>query len=193
MTLDGVQFDGITFKDQLGLLLAGRPRGISEQVGYKLKALLLLRLGHPAGARYTLFGDDVEQDQDSFLLFGEVCAGLRGVALRKRLEAKGVHPRDIDEAVALAAGLASGMPDPVANVFIRQVRGKSRRPETRGCTRRPRSSTTHRRSERSASLAQGRWTRCGPRWSGARGEPAFEAGAGVVPGLLFGACRAHPA
>lgn len=123
MTLDGVQFDGLTFKDQLGLLLAGRPRGISEQVGYKLKALLLLRLGHPAGARYTLFGDDVEQDQDSFLLFGEVCAGLRGLALRKRLEAKGVHPRDVDEAVALAADLPTGAPDPVLDVFIHQVRG----------------------------------------------------------------------
>lgn len=123
MTLDGVQFDGITFKDQLGLLLAGRPRGISEQVGYKLKALLLLRRGHPAGARYTLFGDDVEQDLDSFLLFGEVCAGLRGVALRKRLEARRVHPRDIDEAVALASGLPPGALDPVVNVFIREVRG----------------------------------------------------------------------
>ncbi len=69
MILDGVQFDGITFKDQLGLLLSGRPSAITEQVGYKLNALLTLRRQlpppRPAGeptVRFSLFGDDVEKD-----------------------------------------------------------------------------------------------------------------------------------
>jgi hypothetical protein len=122
MTLDGVQFDGITFKDQWGLLKAGRPKGITEQVGYKLKALLLYRREHPVGARYTLFGDDVERDLDSFLLFGEVCAGLRGPDLRRRLQAMGVHGRDVDEATSLADALAV-VDDPVEHVFIHEVRG----------------------------------------------------------------------
>lgn len=122
MTLDGVQFDGITFKDQLGLLKARRPRGITEQVGYKLKALLLYRREHPAAVRYSLFGDDVERDLDSFLLFGEVCAGLRGPTLRARLESMGVHGDDVNEATSLADTLAIE-PDPVERVFIHEVKG----------------------------------------------------------------------
>lgn len=122
MTIDGVQFDGISFKDQLGLLKAGRPRGITEQVGYKLKALLCYRREHPAGARYSLFGDDVERDLDSFLLFGEVCAGLRGPALRARLTSMGVHADD----VGAAASLADTLPieaDPVERIYIHEVKG----------------------------------------------------------------------
>jgi hypothetical protein len=122
MTLDGVQFDGIAFKDQLGLVKAGRPRGIVEQVGYKLKALLAYRREHPAGARYFLFGDDVERDLDCFLLFGEVCAGLRGPALRERLRSMGVNGRDVGEATSLADALPVEL-DPVARVFIHEVRG----------------------------------------------------------------------
>lgn len=127
MTLDGVQFDGITFKDQLGLLRAGRPRGVVEQVGYKLKALLLYRREHPPGARYHLFGDDVERDLEAFLLFGAVCAGLRGDALRARLAALGVHPRDAEEDISLADALAVE-DDPVAHIFIHVVRGRGGTP-----------------------------------------------------------------
>lgn len=122
MTLDGVQYDGITFKDQLGLLKARRPMGIVEQVGYKLKALLLYRREHPPGARYVLFGDDVERDLESFLLFGEVCGGLRGPALRERLASLHVHARDVEECASLADALAVGE-DPVAHVFIHEVKG----------------------------------------------------------------------
>lgn len=122
MTLDGVQFDGITFKDQLGLVKARRPKGITEQVGYKLKSLLLYRREHPTGARYSLFGDDVERDLDSFLLFGEVCAGLRGPALRDRLAELGVHDTDVHEAASIADTLPIE-PDPVERVFIHEVRG----------------------------------------------------------------------
>ena len=123
MTMDGVQYDGITFKDQLGLLKARRPRGIVEQIGYKLRALLLYRREHPKAARYLLFGDDVERDQESFLVFGEVCAGLRGPALRDRLLSMGVHKEDAGAAVSLADSLAVDA-DPVAHVFIHEVRGQ---------------------------------------------------------------------
>jgi hypothetical protein len=122
MTLDAVQFDGITFKDQVGLLKARRPRGIVEQVGYKLKALLLYRREHPPGARYMLFGDDVERDLESFLLFGEVCAGLRGASLRGRLAKMGVHATDVEEAASIADALPVTA-DPVTGIFIHEVRG----------------------------------------------------------------------
>lgn len=123
MLLDGVQPDGITFKDQFGLLKAGRPRAIKEQVGYKLAALLMLRAELPAGARFSLFGDDVESDMEAFLLFGRVCAGLRGAALREVLRAHGTAWPEIEQAVTLS----TPMPvedDPVVRVFIHGQSGR---------------------------------------------------------------------
>lgn len=117
MTLDGVDYDGITFKDQWGLVRAGRPRGVKEQVGYKLKALLAYQQRIPNQARFLLFGDDVESDAEVFLLFGEVCAGLRDNALTSRLEGSGVHKTDIAEIEALTGALPV-IDDPVDRVFI---------------------------------------------------------------------------
>ncbi len=117
MTFDGVDFDGITFKDQLGLLLAGRPRGIKEQVGYKLKALLSYRAETPAHARWLLFGDDVESDAEVFGLFGDVCAGLRDAALERRLNDFGVHSADRAQILSIADSLAV-TDDPVDCIFI---------------------------------------------------------------------------
>ena len=117
MTLDGVQFDGITFKDQLGLLKARRPKDIKRQVGYKLAGLLGYRRAVPAQARWLMFGDDVENDAEAFLLFGEVVAGLRGARLEARLEQAAVHPEDRALIHELVAVIPEG-PDPVARVFI---------------------------------------------------------------------------
>ena len=123
MLLDGVDFDGVTFKDQLGLLRALRPADLKRQVGYKLLALLLYRAELPPGARWLLFGDDVEQDYEVFLLFGEVCAGLRGGALDSRLRAHKVHAHDRALCLEAASALAPAE-DPVEAVFIHQVRGR---------------------------------------------------------------------
>ena len=123
MTLDGVQYDGITFKDQLALLRARRPRAIKEQVGYKLSALLLYRRETPDGARWLLFGDDVERDAEVFTLFGQVCAGLRGAALAQQMRGMG----GMDPEVATAVALAEPLPvtaNPVRCVFIRLDRGR---------------------------------------------------------------------
>lgn len=117
MTLDGVQFDGITFKDQWGLVRARRMKDVKRQVGYKLAALLGYRLAVPSTARWMLFGDDVEQDAESFLLFGEVCARLRGPALAERLHALDVHPEDVRLVLELTEDLPTGA-DPVDRVFI---------------------------------------------------------------------------
>lgn len=117
MVLDGVQFDGITFKDQWGLVRAGRVRDVKRQIGYKLLALLGYRRSVPAGARWLMFGDDVEQDAEAFLLFGEVLARLRGRALAARLEAHEVHPDDVARILELSDTLETGS-DPVERIFI---------------------------------------------------------------------------
>lgn len=121
MTLDGVDFDGITFKDQWRLLRAGRPKDMAAQVGYKLKALLLYRQQLPARARWLMFGDDAESDADIFVLFGQICSGLRGVALQSKLQAHEVHTQDQHEILALSEGLPIEA-DPVELISIRQVR-----------------------------------------------------------------------
>ncbi len=68
MMLDGVEFDGITFKDWWKLLKKGRPRRFMDQVGFKVCALLDGRLRRPLGKEY-LFGDDAERDAAAFSLY----------------------------------------------------------------------------------------------------------------------------
>ena len=122
MTMDGVDFDGITFKDQLGLVLRGRSP--KRQIGYKLTALLLYRGALPPGAGWLMFGDDAEQDATIFALFGEICAGLRDQALDKRLTSHGVAKDAATTILELAAGLPV-TDDPVDRIFIHLDRGSS--------------------------------------------------------------------
>lgn len=124
MTLDGVEFDGITFKDQLGLAKQWRFSAIKAQVGYKLRALLLYALELPRGARWLCFGDDVESDAEVFALFGEVVAGLRGTALEERLKERAVEAADRARVCALADELGPARADPVLRIFIRRTREK---------------------------------------------------------------------
>ena len=123
MLLDGIEYDGITFKDQLGLLLKGRPKGIVEQIGYKLTALLLYADQFPPGCEWYFFGDDVEKDSEVFRLFGRVCGGLRGHELKSKLSSMNVASRDIDNILKLSSGLKY-QSDPVRSIFIHLATGR---------------------------------------------------------------------
>lgn len=123
MTLDGVEFDGITFKDQWGLARAGRISEVKRQLGYKLTALLLYRTELPSRATWLMFGDDVEEDALVFSLFGEICADLRGAGLATRLGSFNVGQDHIERIVALADELPRG-PNPVERIFIHLSRGR---------------------------------------------------------------------
>ncbi|MCC6624793.1 MAG: hypothetical protein IT385_26320 [Deltaproteobacteria bacterium] len=117
MLLDGVEFDGITFKDQWALVRGGTPGKLREHIGYKLSALLLNRKELPWGAEETLFGDDSESDALIYSLYGDVVAGrLRGDELVKIL----VHHAVAHEDARFVAGLADGMParELVRGIFI---------------------------------------------------------------------------
>jgi phosphatidate phosphatase APP1 len=118
MTLDGIGFDGITFKDQWGLFRTGRWRDLESQFGYKLIALLGYARAFDDAGRWWMFGDDVEQDAAVFAMFGRVLSGLRDRALKAELSALGVHRADQEEILALTAGLAVRPADPVARIFI---------------------------------------------------------------------------
>ena len=68
MILDGVEFDGITFKNWWQIMKKGRPKRLLDQVGFKVCALLEGRQRRPLAREY-LFGDDAESDADAFSLY----------------------------------------------------------------------------------------------------------------------------
>ncbi len=71
MILDGVEFDGITFKDWWQIMKKGRPKRILDQVGFKVCALLEGRQRRPRAMEY-LFGDDAESDAAAFSLYARL-------------------------------------------------------------------------------------------------------------------------
>jgi len=75
LALDGVDVDGIVFKDQLQHLVRGRFRLLREQAGFKLAELLKARLAAPPAAVEYLFGDDWESDPVIYSLYADVIAG----------------------------------------------------------------------------------------------------------------------
>src|SRR5262249_18294582 len=54
LTLDGVEYDGITFKNQLQHLVRGKFRNLREHVGYKLTELLKSRRTMPPDSHEIL-------------------------------------------------------------------------------------------------------------------------------------------
>lgn len=73
--LDGVEIDGIYFKDNLRNVRPGRFRRLREQMGYKTLALMDLRAKLPKGAVETMFGDDAETDVAIYSIFSEIIEG----------------------------------------------------------------------------------------------------------------------
>ena len=78
LELDGVEYDGIIFKDQLRHLVRGRWRSLREHLGYKLGELLESRKTGPAARREVLFGDDWESDPLIYSMYADILAGRLG-------------------------------------------------------------------------------------------------------------------
>lgn len=123
MEIDGVEHNGIIFKDQMVHVRKRNFKKLREQIGYKLEALLALHTVLPPDVKYILFGDDSESDPVIYSLFGDVLGGiLRGNALRELLAALGVYPEESLKVVQLSESL--GEPCfPVENIFINLVTG----------------------------------------------------------------------
>ncbi len=109
MLYDGVEYDGITFKDHLAILRSRKVARVREQIGYKLSALLLNRRELPWSVREILFGDDSESDALIYGLYADIVAGrLRGEALHQTLLKNGVDPEDATYVTGLTANLPRG-------------------------------------------------------------------------------------
>jgi phosphatidate phosphatase APP1 len=121
MLLDGVEFDGIVFKDWGAVLRRGGPRRLKEHLAFKLGALLVMAADLPREITLHLFGDDAEADPLAYCLFADVAAGrIRGDALRDRLRAQGVREATIGPLLEAAEGLPAV--DRVAGIHIRLIR-----------------------------------------------------------------------
>jgi len=119
LALDGIEYDGIVFKDQLRNLVRGRFRSMREQVGYKLGELLRGRRDGPR-AREVLFGDDWESDPVIYSLYADVLAGrLGGDRLGSLLDRLGVERDAIRRVDGIARELAGDGPaDDVVRIYI---------------------------------------------------------------------------
>ncbi|MFN8627467.1 MAG: phosphatase domain-containing protein [Candidatus Binatia bacterium] len=127
LALDGIAYDGIVFKDQLGHLVRGRFRSLREHVGFKLTELLKSRRTMPAASREVLFGDDWESDPIIYSLYADILAGrIDSEEVGEVLRLIGVHPASIAEAKDLAATAERG--DAVMRIYISLER---RTPPTR--------------------------------------------------------------
>ncbi len=108
MLLDGLEFDGTTFKDWVAVLSGLRLKRMKEQLGFKLTALLVGRRELPDGVQETLLGDDLETDPLAFTLYADLLAGrVEGEQLQRVLTRQGVaydDARSIGELALEARG-----------------------------------------------------------------------------------------
>jgi hypothetical protein len=121
MLIDGIEFDGVTYKDQVEVFRRRQFGSLREHTAFKLGALLLLARAFPAGTNVYMFGDDAERDPLIYSMFADVCAGrLRGellIAAQLRMGVLSEYARDV-------AALADSLParERVRGIHINLVR-----------------------------------------------------------------------
>jgi hypothetical protein len=119
LRLDGIDYEGIIFKDQLRNLIRGKWRSLREQVGYKLGELLASRIGGPAAGREVLFGDDWESDPLIYSLYADILAGAISPELvGELLLLLDVERAQIAQITEAAAELGRSPADVVARIYI---------------------------------------------------------------------------
>lgn len=117
LALDGVEYDGIVFKDQLHRIVRGKFRHLREQVGYKLTELLKERRNDAGDSCEYLFGDDWESDPLIYSLYADVLRGrVSPQDLRAILERIRVDRPLVEEAVRLSETVERS--DAVKRIFI---------------------------------------------------------------------------
>jgi len=122
LALDGVRVDRLVLKDNLRNITRGRFRAVRGQLGYKLPSLLAHRLGQPAAARESLFGDDAEVDALIYALYAEVLGDrVHEDEMVRVMLAGGAYEDQIDHAIRSLRRLERA--DAVDGIFIRVDEG----------------------------------------------------------------------
>ncbi len=117
LAYDGIYPFGLFCKDNLQNVRPGRLWRLTQQVGYKLQALLQLRLHLADDVRQILWGDDSEADAVIYSLYSDLCA--------RRLEERDArqilkHFKVIGQQVDTILLLLEDIPkqDPVEKIYI---------------------------------------------------------------------------
>ncbi|NOZ85753.1 MAG: Rrf2 family transcriptional regulator [Deltaproteobacteria bacterium] len=120
MLIDGIEYDGIAFKDQLGHVKKLHLKKLKMHLAYKLAALLEYNRDLPAGSGWYLFGDDAEDDAEIYSLFASIISReLPLPGLVRKLEQYNLSSCEIEELLGLARDAQSGPISLVQGIFIR--------------------------------------------------------------------------
>jgi len=123
LVIDGIEYDGITFKDQVGHIVRGRFDALREQIGYKLEKLLVSARSIDGGAREFLFGDDWESDPYVYSLYADLLAGrVAPATLKAALERAGVHRHYVERIESHLAWIEEFARHEVGGIFILRQR-----------------------------------------------------------------------
>ena len=124
LAIDGIRYEGITFKNQVAHLVRGRFDALREQIGYKLDQLLISARSMPSDTVEYLFGDDWESDPFVYSLYADVLAARVGKdELSVVLARARVHRHYVERIMAHLEWLArEGARHRVAAIFILRQR-----------------------------------------------------------------------
>ena len=117
LQLDGIAPYGAFFKDNLKNLRPKRLWRLTQQVGYKVQALLQLRVRLPENVRQVMWGDDSESDAIIYSLYSDICARRHSpTELRQLLRSLRVIGDQVDVIMDLQGQIPEH--DPVEKVYI---------------------------------------------------------------------------
>lgn len=117
LNLDGIVPFGVFCKDNLQNLKPGRLWRLTKQVGYKLQALLQMRVELGPEVKQILFGDDSESDAVIYSLYSDICARrLNSEQIRHILKGFHVVGEQMDEIMHLQGQIPKH--DPVEKIYI---------------------------------------------------------------------------
>jgi hypothetical protein len=121
LELDGIAYDGITFKDQVRHLMYARFDAVLEQIGYKLEQLLTTARESAEGSVELLFGDDWESDPFVYSLYADIVEGrVDEPTVSDLLQRGGVSRHYRERILALIDG--TRLPAMVGGIFILRQR-----------------------------------------------------------------------
>lgn len=115
--IDEIHLLGCFYKDNLKNLKPGRFWRLTKQVGYKLQALMQLRMRLHPEVRQICWGDDSESDAIIYNLYSDICARrISANEIRRILEKLYVSGDQVDTILLLQSQINTH--DPVEKIYI---------------------------------------------------------------------------
>lgn len=117
LVLDNIRPFGCFFKDNLKNLRPNRLKRLTNHMGYKIQALLELRVRLRPDVQQILWGDDSESDAVIYSIYSDICGRrLPQSELIRILKALNVEGQQIKNILALQEIIPSS--DPVKKIYI---------------------------------------------------------------------------